>query len=328
MATSKDVAKLAGVSYATVCRVFRNEGNVTNQTKRKVLEAAKQLNYSPNQIASNLKRGQSNTIAFLDPDPKNPFYMRNISAISECLRKEYGYHTLMIPDTSYSERVPEAMHLLLSYRVDGIIFSPIRQNTEEIESLRELIHAEQRCKFLQLHASIFDEIDSITYDEYMTMYSLTCSLIDHGDDNILLLTNDSMRAEAFQKAYQKHGLSNDSPIFSKAENFISVDDCVSLIQKYKPKVIITIAEMLALNVLEAITRLGLKTPDDLFFIVYDEVSWAKALGITTVSHEEEAIAICAAERIYGLINRTYTEPKHMVIPSRIIYRSSYPDPQN
>lgn len=132
----------------------------------------------------------------------------------------------------------------------------------------------------------------------------------------------------FKNAYQKHGLSNDSPIICKKENTISVDDCVSLIQKYKPKVIITIAEMLALNVLEAITRLGLKTPDDLFFIVYDEASWAKALGITTVSHKEEVIATCAAERIYGLINGTYTEPKRIVIPNRIIYRSSYPDPKD
>ena len=76
MPTSKDVAALAGVSPATVSRVFRGETVVKEKTRKLVLEAARQLNYTPSHAASVLKKNNNRTVAFLDPDPRNPFISR------------------------------------------------------------------------------------------------------------------------------------------------------------------------------------------------------------------------------------------------------------
>ena len=94
MSTSKDVAQLAGVSPATVSRVFRGEAIVSEKTRKLVMDCARRLGYTPSLAASVLKKQNNHTVAFLDPDPQNPFYIQTISRISDVLREQYGYHTI------------------------------------------------------------------------------------------------------------------------------------------------------------------------------------------------------------------------------------------
>ena len=322
MVTSKDVAALAGVSHTTVSRVFRKESTVSEKTRDKVLEAANILNYHPDPMASVLKSGVSHSVSFLNPYPDNPFYMRHISSISQLLQEKYGYKSLMIPNTNYAEHAVESIKFLLSYHVDGIIFSPIKHTNQQIDEIRQLILNEDRCKFLQLHSNEIESVDSISYDDYGTMYKLTNELIDSGHTRLLLVSDDGYRASAYRAALRDRHI-EDYMIIGRDHNGLSSDAIMSIVRSYKPTVIVAVAQMFALPALEALAKLKLRVPEDISFVVYDESPWLKALGITTVSHNEEMTVQHAADRIYGLITGEYDKTEHIIIPSVILYRRSF-----
>ena len=322
MVTSKDVAALAGVSHTTVSRVFRNENTVSEKTRNKVLEAANILNYHPDPMASVLKSGISHTVSFLNPYPDNTFYMRHISKISQVLQEKYAYKTLMIPDTHYAEHVADSIKFLLSYHVDGIVFSPIKQSVQQKEEIERLIMGESHCRFLQLHSNVIESVDSISYDDYNTMYQLVNEILDNGHRRILLISDDMYRAAAFIEAHKNRQI-NDYMIIGQDSPESTSDAIISAIQNYKPAAVIAIAQMFALPALEALTKLKLRTPEDVAFVVYDESPWLKALGITSVSHDEEMTVQHAADRIHGLITGEYTQTEHLVVPSVILYRKSF-----
>ena len=98
---------------------------------------------------------------------------------------------------------------------------------------------------------------------------------------------------------------------------------ISMIQTSHPTAVSAIAQMFAPPTLEALTRLHLRTPEDIAFVVYDESSWPKALDIASVSHNEELTVRHAADRIHGRITGTYKKTEHFVVPSVILYRESF-----
>lgn len=94
--TSKDVAKLAGVSQSTVSRVFVPGSSVSEKTKQKVFEAAKVLNYRPNAFARSLTTNESKLIGLVFPDADYPIHMKTLQLISSELQ-QVGYSAVLIP---------------------------------------------------------------------------------------------------------------------------------------------------------------------------------------------------------------------------------------
>ena len=119
MATSKEVAKLAGVSQSTVSRVFVSGSSVSEATKRKVFEAAQTLNYRPNAFARSLTTNQSKLIGLIFPDADYPIHMKTLQLISSELRAA-GFSAVLIPWQT-GENEQHAIHNIFQYRVDGVI---------------------------------------------------------------------------------------------------------------------------------------------------------------------------------------------------------------
>ncbi|AHV97653.1 LacI family DNA-binding transcriptional regulator [Paenibacillus sabinae] len=122
MATIRDVAKLSGVSVATISRVINKNGYVTPETEIKVINAINQLNYSPNAVARGLARKKTNTIALVLPDITNPFFSELARAVEDAA-KHYGY-TLNLCNSDNEESKEKAYFDILKDRyVDGIIIA-------------------------------------------------------------------------------------------------------------------------------------------------------------------------------------------------------------
>ncbi|MDR9827585.1 LacI family DNA-binding transcriptional regulator [Vibrio sp. FNV 38] len=134
--TSKDVAKLAGVSQSTVSRVFVPGSSVSEKTKQKVYEAAKALNYRPNAFARSLTTNESKLIGLVFPDADYPIHMKTLQLISLELQKQ-GYSAVLIPwqvDATQSHSIPN----IFQYRVDGVIAASATMNTALYEECAEL----------------------------------------------------------------------------------------------------------------------------------------------------------------------------------------------
>ena len=126
MATIYDIAKKAGVSTATVSRVLNGVNHpIKEETKQRILQIARELDYRPNVIAKSLAGGKSHTIALIIPSITNDFYTQICEVIEEKLEQK-GYHTYLCNTRRSVEKESRYIESLIARKVDGVIFSPTR----------------------------------------------------------------------------------------------------------------------------------------------------------------------------------------------------------
>ncbi|MGG3923660.1 LacI family DNA-binding transcriptional regulator, partial [Geobacillus thermodenitrificans] len=134
MASIKDVAKRANVSTATVSRVLRNAGNVTEETKQRVLEAIEALNYQPNVLGRYLRRMETETVLVVVPDITNPFFSKVLRGI-EAVALEHGYQVLLGDTQNDAQLEEQYLNVLPQRQVDGMIFLTARIRKELMEEM-------------------------------------------------------------------------------------------------------------------------------------------------------------------------------------------------
>lgn len=118
----KQLAQQLNLSISTVSRALNDGYDISPQTKKKVLELAKKLNYQPNPFASSLRRHKSKTIAIVVPEIANNFFTLAINGIQSVAR-EKGYHVLIYVTNESDEIESQALNLLQNGRVDGLLIS-------------------------------------------------------------------------------------------------------------------------------------------------------------------------------------------------------------
>lgn len=120
MATLKDVAKETGLTTSTVSRVLNNRGYISKNTRQKVDDAVKKLNYHPNEAARSLRMKSTNTIGLIVPHVSHPYFAKMISCL-EAFAYENGYKTLLCNSQCMHEKEEEYIRMCISYKVAGII---------------------------------------------------------------------------------------------------------------------------------------------------------------------------------------------------------------
>ena len=121
MATLKDVAKETGLTVSTVSRVLNNRGYISDETRQKVYEAMKKLNYRPNEVARSLSKQSSNTIGVIVPHIRHPYFAELISNLeNEAYKRKHK--VLLFNSQEKEEREKEYLEMCFSNRVAGIIF--------------------------------------------------------------------------------------------------------------------------------------------------------------------------------------------------------------
>ncbi|TJY43332.1 LacI family transcriptional regulator [Cohnella pontilimi] len=136
MATIRDVAKLAGVSIATVSRLLNKSGYVNEETKLKVEAAIRKLNYEPNTIARGLAGKKTGTLALVLPDISNPFFPELARAVEDVART-YGYTVLLCNSDNQPDKERGYMQVMRQRYVDGILFVSHTLNARDLESMSE-----------------------------------------------------------------------------------------------------------------------------------------------------------------------------------------------
>ena len=122
--TLKDVAKVAGVSYATVSRAVSGSPEISEQTRRRILKICKEMGYTPNSIARSMVKRCTNILGLIVPSLNNPF-MSELTADLEIYARRRGYN-LMVCNSSYDHDLElEVFSLLIGRQVDGVIMIPV-----------------------------------------------------------------------------------------------------------------------------------------------------------------------------------------------------------
>lgn len=205
--TISDVAKLAGVSTATVSHTINNTRYVSEETREKVFAAIAQLGYTPDASARSFRTGKKKTIGFIVPDISNKFFATMIEAVENNLALA-GYHLIIANTKEDMEREEKNIRLLTAGLVDGLL---IASTMDSFRRLDGLIPAGFPTVLVD---RVFDEkkYTSVCVSNFQPIYRSVCRLVGKGDRRIGIigglprLSTTKERISAYQQAISDCGL--------------------------------------------------------------------------------------------------------------------------
>ncbi|WP_406734354.1 LacI family DNA-binding transcriptional regulator [Vibrio scophthalmi] len=324
--TSKDVAKLAGVSQSTVSRVFVPGSSVSDKTKQKVFEAAKALNYRPNAFARSLTTNESKLIGLVFPDADYPIHMKTLQLISTELQK-MGYSAVLIPwqvDGDDQHSIPN----IFQYRVDGVIAASATFNKSLYEECEEFnIPIVQYARVVEGTKSSY-----VVSDNYEAGQQAAQRLNDNGMTNVVYLTGE---VPTFTNDERQTGFSSEfEDLTGKAPRIVEATyDYASslnkiremLTDKNRPEAVFCATDNLAMALMDvARIEYGIRIPQDLQVIGFDNIPQAEWLSyqLTTFRQDFRRLARECVKIIVDQINNKNSSLVKMMVPAKLIERNT------
>lgn len=302
MATIKDVAKLAGVSVCTVSRTISDKGYIKDETRKKVWEAIRQLDYKPNKVAVSLKTGRSNVLALIIPDVMNMYYARLAKYLEEEAGK-LGYMVYLCNSDNDAEREKQFVEILCQRNVDGVVVTPCTDERQYVHKL-----ADAKIPYVYLNRTFPDDMEHcIRMDNFKATYECITYLIAQGHKKIgAVFQNFSNmiyqeRYLGMMKALQDHGIpyQEDYMIF----NGNCSEECRRRMERmlansHRPGAIFAANDMLAIDVYKSAHNCGLSIPDDLSVVGFDDIIMAEKIAPAMTTYCTPAKEMAKAAMMY------------------------------
>jgi LacI family transcriptional regulator len=328
--TQADVARLAGVSSATVSYVV-NGGprNVSDQTRSRVLGAIERLNYHPSGLARSLRTNRTRSIGFIVSDILNPVTASIVRAVEDLLAPQEHTLTVCNSDES-SERELTWLRMLLSRRVDGVLIFPTGANLGILQAMllagRQVIQLGRRIEELRA--------DSVLIDGERAAYEAVHHLIGMGHRRIGLVnipdrfTPGLWRANGYARALHEAGIGVDPSLLRESgiKGEGAREMAAALLDLSPPPTALFVASnVVAHGVFEEVKERGLRVPEDLAVCVFDDVRHYSYMtpSITAVALDVKRFADEAVRLLFGRLGGTLTgEPSTVLVPCTLRVRES------
>ena len=301
MASIRDVAKIAGVSPATVSRVMNGTANVDADKRQRVYEAIKQTGFVPNEVARSLFKKSAKLIGLIIPSITNPFFTELADAV-EKTADESGFRVVYYNTDNNADKEKMAVGMLKSMNADGII---ITSNNEELIDVID----KSGMSVVMIDRNMSPECNYplITSDHYYGGRLAAQCLIDSGCKNIVCIRGEQSISSArerflgFSDVCQENGL--EVNYIDCGHDFTHEGDIVTKIRKISPEAdgIFACNDMMALSVYKQLTQRGIKVPQDVSIVGFDDVMLSKLVtpAITTISQPIDKMGRMAVKFITG-----------------------------
>jgi DNA-binding LacI/PurR family transcriptional regulator len=325
--TIYDVAREAGVSTTTVSKIMNNTGRISTKTKQNVLKIMEELNFQPNVLASAMKGKSTYSIAFLIPDVDNPIYAKYLKHI-EYHGQNLGYNIVMC--STENDPIKEARHITLmrQKRVDGFI---IADKFSNLVLLKELI-AEGFPVSLFAHDRPEFSIDSVSADDYAGGYRAAKHLLALGHTQIAVIAEESIssreRIRGYRKALAEEGIEwDDSLVLFSDQTIEGAEEQGGklLDRKVRPTAIFGYNDLTAIGAMMAAKKRGLRIPEDLSLIGYDNTSLCNIVEppLTSIDMPVEELGRKVINLLVGKIEGTEkTKQRIRLLPTLVVRQST------
>jgi LacI family transcriptional regulator len=330
-----DIAQALGVSRTLVSMVLNGQGDqhgISPITQEKVKAKAKELNYKPNSIARGLRTGKSNTIGLIVTDISNSFYATIARQIEENLRK-LGYHLIFCSSDERPEREEELIQMLRGRQVDGLILATTFQETMVLE---EMLKDEYPFVLIDREVSGL-KANSIVVDNYNSSRNAVEHLLNSKHQKIGLLTISPShlstikdREQGYKDALNAAGISVKTNDICEIP-FDDIDHQVELSLKKMLNNPEPITAIYAINnrigkaCLAHLSKMGVRVPEDIALLCYDDIDVFKFCAVTAVAQPIEEIGDEAVrvllDQIKGASNASF-EPQKVTLAAKLILRKS------
>lgn len=329
--TIKDIARLSGVSYATVSRALNNQGSILPETKERILKICRQEGYTPNAIARNLVKKNTSTIGVIVPDVSSPFYSELVPCIEEAVSR-MGYHTLWCTSFRDFNREEEYFKLLAESRVEGVIICPVGANSNQ-----RVGECSKRLPTVLIGDSLGNQnFNYVTTDNLAGGRMGADYLLELGHRDILFVgmrpgsITRQHRMNGFLQSMEEHGLTgrclwdNDDTQTSFQAGYSLFTDFVKENNRL-PTALFAATDAVALGVLEACEELRIRVPQDISLLGFDNISYSALpkIKLSTIEQQKKDMAEAAVHILFEMLDSS--APKivyHAILPPVLVERAS------
>lgn len=309
MATIADIARVTGLSVATVSRYLNGHPYVSAEARNAIREAISELNYTPNSTAVALRRGTTDRIAFFVPTLAHSFYAELLAGAGDAARR-YGYDLVVRQCPVISDETAGELDRMLETRlIDGAILAteiPAEATGALLATGAPLVACDQVLREAP--------VSCVFTDHYASAREVLAHLLDTGRRNIVVVTSSEphgsslMRQSAAEEARREAG-GGLRVTFVVEDDDDSVSSGVALGEKLlarspPPDSVFTGADQLAAGVLIAAERRGVSVPQELAIVGFDDQSLSQALGLTSVYQPTREMGSTAVDMLISRIKLT------------------------
>ena len=324
-----DIAAIAGVSKATVSMVISGrDQSIGEETRKRVLKIAKEMNYIPNSIARSLSTNKSGTIGIILPDILNPFFSEMARAIEDSAEL-LGYNVIFCNTDNELIKEDKYIRLLISKSVDGVIFIAGSKSAENV-------------KILKTNNVPFVLVDRYI-DGYEDMYGVFCEntkgvmeaithLYEKGRRNIAFvkgpkeLTISKLRLDGYRKKMKEYKIYDKNLIF---EGDLTLEGGIKAAEKiidsgYDVDAIFFSNDLMAIGGMKIFIRKGYTIPKDVSIVGYDNIQIAQFIEpeLTTVGQPIYNMGKESCKLLINIINEALILEKQIYFKSELIIRGT------
>ena len=326
-----DVAKLAGVSPATVSNVLTGRKPVSPKLAKKVEVAVKTLDYRADPLASMLRSGDARIVAVLVPDLDNPFFTSIVSAVEQCLGKD-SFEVIVA--SSHGDETVERSKLkaILAWRPAGLIVIPC---SDEFSS-RDLIEASETPYVIADRVTESLNADTVSLDNEEAGRLVARHLVNLGHKSILIaasslsLANIRQRCSGTSEVLRSHGLPDPAIIELGLDIEAGSRNLSEWFNRHSPPTAIqALTNFTTLTVLATIAERGLRAPRDISLIGFDDYTWmrARATPLTAIAQPVREMGRIIWERLSARIKGDDSPAKHVLLACELKLRDSTSAPR-
>jgi LacI family transcriptional regulator len=337
--TQADVAKLAGVSRATVSYVVNNQSGgrvpISEETRQRVLDAVAELDYVPDARAQALRSGSTKTIGLIIPDIQNPHFWEVANGVEQ---EAYaaGYHILLSSIPPENIKAEEIFKNLSHRRIDGLIMIPsFIYHSEEAQKILAYL-LKRRVPIVGMMADLGNinfDIDRVISDYRETTFEVMNHLLSLQHRRIGLIYGIVVpelgkdRLDPYKESLQAAGLPIDPELI--VECGPTIEDSYNAARKLlelpsRPTALIALNDTLAVGALRAIKDLNMDVPQDVSLFGYDDIPLAKYLvpRLSTASKDGGKTGQEATRLLLARLQDPDRPPQKIRLPARLILRES------
>jgi LacI family transcriptional regulator len=321
--TIRDIAKLAGVSHATVSRSLNNSPLVAEETRNRINEIAQSLGFQFNANARSLSTNKSGTICIIYPDSEDEhgvsmYYTSLVNQLRDSLEKVGIDIIVTFPKNNFTGE-NNIKRLIVSRKIDGIMI--VHPNLVDVDE--QVLHFMEMSKipyvFLHHYPNFIEgnTADAIYTDHVRGGYLACEHLITLGHKKIACITSHGQgkstefvqRTEGYKAALNSYNIPCDNDLIFYGDRDIMsgyniVKDAIDLMLSKGVTAIFAQTDLMAIGVMEALKELRYTVPGDFSVVGYDDIELVKSFkpNLTTVHQPREEIALLGCERLIDLIN--------------------------
>lgn len=333
MATIYDVSKAAGVSIATVSRVYNGSRRVDEKTRRLVVAAAEALDYHPNALARSLVHKSTETVALVVPDISNPFFPEVARGVEDAANGS-GYNVILCNSDNRPEKEVAYCSVMRKRRVDGIIFIMTGEETSHIAALNRagvpVVLVDREPGDLP--------IDMVVTDNLEGGRAAAQHLLDLGHERLGTITGPlktrtaADRLLGFQQVLEAAGrfrleYVTEGGGYDMPSGYLGMNRLLALPEP--PTAVFAGNDLMAIGALRALEEAGMTAPRDVSVVGYDDIALASITSprLTTVAQPKYEMGYTAMEVLMRRLTESGSDPQRVVLRPQLVIRGSAAQPK-